>query len=307
LLPGPVPVGVSYGDGNKRTYANEITVGWEKRLPHASSFSATFLVRNDRDAQSSDDVNMFRDPVTGKFLGRVWPDYDAISRTYAPNRIWTNFTALQLLYVRQFSGRWGVNANYWYQINNRIYRQFNPTTENYQYMINPATHLPFKEGDFSNKWGILPRHNARASGFVRLPFGLMVSTVYDYVQCLKFDVFTGDYPLGSAAPRVVLSNGRSVVDPFFNIAYPRAGRRGADMIASDDSHVVNLRVEKTVQLRNGRHIQFSADAFNAFNNGAARSFMGASSWAVDERRADFGVKTNTVPARVGQLGIRFVF
>jgi hypothetical protein len=135
----------------------------------------------------------------------------------------------------------------------------------------------------------------------------MVSTVYDYTQGLKFDAFTGDHPLGSVAPRVTLSNGRSVADPFFNISYPRAGSRGLDMISADDAHIVNLRVEKTIRFRNGQRLQLSADAFNAFNNAAARSFMGASSWAVDERRADFGVKTNTVPARVGQVGVRFVF
>ena len=57
-------------------------------------------------------------------------NYNAINRTYTPNRIWTNFTSLQLLYVRNFSDRWGMNANYWYQLNNRIYRAFGPTNEN---------------------------------------------------------------------------------------------------------------------------------------------------------------------------------
>jgi hypothetical protein len=151
-LPGPFPIGVDYGDGNKRTYANEITVAWEKRLPHASSISATFLMKNTRDHQDSDDVNMARDPATGVFLGRVFPAYDAIRRRYAPNRIWTDFTALQLLYVRHFTDRWGMNANYWYQINNRIYHDFAPTTENWQYMTNPRTNRPFEPSDFSNKW-----------------------------------------------------------------------------------------------------------------------------------------------------------
>ena len=62
------------------------------------------------------------------------------------------------------------------------------------------------------------------------------------------DVTTGDFPLNATAPRMVLSNGRSVADPFFNPAYPRARRRGVDMLAADDAHLVNLRMQKTFTL-----------------------------------------------------------
>jgi hypothetical protein len=46
----------------------------------------------------------------------------------------------------------------------------------------------------------------------------------------------------------------------------------------------------------------SADAFNLFNSDAAFGFL-----SVDARASNFGVKTNFVQPRVGQLGVRFVF
>ena len=57
---------------------------------------------------------------------------------------------------------------------------------------------------------------------------------------------TGDFPLNATAPRVVLSNGRSVADPFFNIAYPLARKNDVNMLKADDAHLVNLRVQKSV-------------------------------------------------------------
>ena len=67
-------------------------------------------------------------------------------------------------------------------------------------------------------------------------------------------------------------------------------------------HLVNLRIQKSFGLGVGRRMELSADAFNLFNADAAFGFLSA-----DERSANFGVKTNFVQPRVGQLGIRIVF
>jgi hypothetical protein len=305
-IEGPFPVGVNYGDGNKRTYAMEYSLAWEKSLPNAGSISATFVMKNSRDHQTGDDINMIRDPITGKFLGRVWPNYDTISRTYAPNRIFTDFTSLQIMYTRNFTSKWGINANYFYQVNSRIYNEFSATSENFQYMISPKTGQPFQPSDFTCNH-VLPHHNARISTFVRMPFDFMISAVYAYTAGPKYDLYTGDYPLGTSAPRVVLSNGRSVTDPFFNIAYPVAGKRGVDTIQADGIHNMNLRIERTFRLPGTARLQVSADAFNVFNGAGAYSFLSAGSWLVDVRRSTYNVPAGYQPARVGQLGIRVVF
>jgi len=44
------------------------------------------------------------------------------------------------------------------------------------------------------------------------------------------------------------------------------------------------------------------DLFNLFNTSAAFGFV-----STDDRSANFGVKTNFVPAQVAQFGVRHVF
>ena len=215
-------------------------------------------------------------------------------RTYAPNYSIQQFRSVQLLYTKNFARQWGINANYWYAFHQTIVQAFNPTRDTLQF-------LGFSEDDLTNNW-VSPRHQARVSSFVRLPLGILVSGFYSLTQGPRSDVLTGDFPLNATAPRVILSNGRSVADPFFNTAYPRAGKRNVDMLAADTVHLVNLRVQKTFALGDVKKLEISGDVFNLFNSDAAFGFLSA-----DARSANFGVKTSIVQPRVGQLGVRFVF
>ena len=117
-----------------------------------------------------------------------------------------------------------------------------------------------------------------------------------------YNVMTGDFPLSATAPRVVLSNGRSVADPFFNITYPLARRNDVNIIRGDDAHQVNLRVQKTIELPGSRRIEVSGDVFNLFNNAAATDFL-----SKDVRSSLFNQPTNYVAAQVGQIGLRVTF
>ena len=103
-------------------------------------------------------------------------------------------------------------------------------------------------------------------------------------------------------PRVALSNGRSVADPFFNVTYPLARKNDVNIIRADDAHQVNLRVQKTVQLTGSRSIEVSGDVFNLFNSAAATDFL-----SKDIRSSLYNQPTNYVPARVGQIGLRVTF
>jgi hypothetical protein len=297
-LPGAFALGVNYGQDNKKTYDNEFSVSWEKSLPRASSFNATFVLKRTWDFQGSDDENIVRDPATGALVGRPFPAFDAVLRTYAPNYTFQQFRSLQLLYTKNFGQRWGMNANYWYGMHQTIQLAFNPTRDTLQF-------LGFTPEDATNNW-VTPRHQARASSFVRLPYGLQLSGLYTFTAGPHLDVLTGTVPLNSAAPTIVLSNGRAVSDPFWTgvaaNAFPRAGRRGAEMLVADNVHLINLRIQKSFDLAVHRKIELSADAFNLFNSDAAFGFLSA-----DARAANFGVKTNFVQPRVGQVGVRFVF
>jgi hypothetical protein len=116
------------------------------------------------------------------------------------------------------------------------------------------------------------------------------------------NVLTGIAALNATAPSVTLANGRVVSDPFFNVAYPRALKNDVDMLTADDSHLVNIRLAKDLVFPGGRRLTLSGDVFNLFNVGAATGFL-----SVDSRSANFGIPTNYVPARAGQLGLRLTF
>ena len=295
---GAFALGVNYGLDNKKTYDNEFSASWEKRLPSASSFNVTFLVKRTWDFQGSDDSNIVRDASTGAFLGRPFPAFDAVLRTYAPNYSFQQFRSLQFLYTKNFGQRWGMNANYWYGMHQSIQLKFNPTRDILPY-------LGFTTEDATNNW-VTPLHQSRISSFIKLPYGVMVSGVYSFTAGPHSDVLTGNAPLNSTAPTIVLSNGRTVSDPFYTgtaaNAFPRAGKRGVDMLIADNVHLVNLRAQKSFDFGRSRKIELTADGFNLFNSDAAFGFLSA-----DARSGNFGIRTNFVQPRVGQLGVRFVF
>ena len=299
-LAGVLPLGVAFGDMkdgsilNGRTYVNEFSGGWEHRLPHTSSVSTTFLWKRNWDYQNGDDLNVIRDPKTGALIDRPFPDYDAVINTYNPNYTWQQNRSLQLLYTKAFAGAWGVNANYSYIVSTTLRTRWNPTRDTLQfYGISP--------GDvFSQRAS--PRHHARFSGFVKVPYDVTLSLFYSYSQGGRFNVMTGDFPLSAIAPRVVLSNGRSVADPFFNIAYPVARKNDVTMLKADDAHLVNLRIQKSVPLPGRRKVELSGDVFNLFNNAAATNFS-----SVDVRSSLYQQPSNYVPARVAQVGVRVTY
>jgi hypothetical protein len=300
-LSGGFPLGTAFGDmkdgsiHNGRTYVNEFSGSWEHKLPRTSSLSTTFLWRRNWDYQSGDDLNLVRDPKTGALVGRPFPDFDAVINTYNPNYTWQQNRSLQLLYTKAFAGRWGVNSNYSYIVSETFRTRWNDTRDQLQfYGISPDdVHIARRT----------PRHHARFSGFVNLPYDLTLSAFYSYSQGQRFDVMTGDFPLNATAPRVTLSNGRSVADTqFFNIAYPLARKNDVNMLKTDDANLVNLRVQKSIALPGRRKVELSADVFNLFNVAAATDFLNK-----DIRSSLFAQPTNYVQARVAQLGIRATF
>jgi hypothetical protein len=299
-LPGGFPLGVNFGDTkdgsvrNGRTYQNEFSGSWEHQLPRNSSINTTFVWRRFWDYQSGDDYNVIRDPRTGALVDRPFPDFDSAINTYNPNYTWQQQKSWQLLYTRMFAGKWGINANYSYIFAGTYRTRWNPTRDELQfYGISPADVTSEKTS---------PRHHARFSGYVNLPYDVMLSLFYTFSQGSKFNVMTGDFPLNATAPRVVLSNGRAVSDPFFNTAYPLARKNDVDMLSADNAHLVNLRIQKSVPLPGRHKIDFSADVFNLFNSAAATDFL-----SKDIRSSLYAQPTNYVPARVAQVGVRTTF
>lgn len=299
-LPGGFAVGTASGrskDNSEtagRATNNEFSAGWERRLPANSSISAVFLWRRTWDVKSNIDLNVVRDEGTGRLLGRPFPDFNAVNQTVQRQFQWFQNRSLQLLYNKNFAGNWGVNGTYWYLITTSARTLWNPTTDTLQFLgFSPADLLSQRSTG---------RHRLRVSTFANLGFGVTGSLYYSYSEGNWSNVMTGDFALNAPAPTVRLSNGRVVADPFFNPAYPRGGRNDVDMIKADDSHIVNLRMEKSFTLPGNRKVSLSGDAFNLFNAAAARSFLSS-----DVRNANFGVPSGYQPPRVGQMTLRFTF
>jgi hypothetical protein len=299
FLPGGFPIGLNFGGTpddrihNGRTYVNEFSGSWEHRLPRSSSFTTTFVLRRFWDYQSGDDLNVTRDPVTGSLIGRPFPQYDTIRNTYNPNYTWQEQRSLQFLFTRNFIGAWGMNANYSYIMASTFRTRWNPTSDQLQfYGISPE--------DVTSQ-RTAPRNHGRISTFVKLPFETTFSAFYIYTGPNRSNVMTGIAALNATAPSVTLSNGRVVSDPFFNVAYPRALKNDVDMLTAADSHLVNIRLAKDFVFGQSR-LTVSGDVFNLFNVGASTGFLSA-----DVRSSNFGIPTNYVPARVGQIGVRMTF
>jgi hypothetical protein len=299
-LVGAPPLGLDFGPskdgsdtGPTRTYVNEFSGSWEHGLGSTGSFTTVFLWRRTWDVKTFIDLNNVRNPVTGALVGRPFPAYDAI-RQEVQSPMWGQTRSLQFLYAKHFGGRWGINSNYVYVITTTARFKWLAESDTFQFLgISPDDALSQRATG---------RHRVRLSTFVRLPFDVQGSAYYSYQQGNRSNVMTGDFPLNAAASTVVLSNGRVVSDPFFNPAYPRARKNDVDMIKADDTHFVNLRIEKGFALPANRRISVSGDIFNLLNAAAASTFLSA-----DVRSANFARPSGYQSARVGQLAVRFVF
>ena len=114
---------------------------------------------------------------------------------------------------------------------------------------------------------------------------------------------TGDFAAERDRAAVTLSNGRVGVRSVLQhrlSARAQERRRHADGRRFTPGEPPAVR--KICRCRGGRKIALSGDVFNLFNVGAATGFLSA-----DARSSNFGVRTNYVPARVGQLGLRLTF
>jgi hypothetical protein len=105
---------------------------------------------------------MIRDPITGAFLGRIFEDFDAVRNTYNPNYTWQQNRSINFLYTKNFAGDWGINSAYWYLVSSGYRTRWSPTSDTLQFQ-------GFSPTDDNTDWAT-PRHNARLSSFVRLPF-----------------------------------------------------------------------------------------------------------------------------------------
>jgi len=96
--------------------------------------------------------------------------------------------------------------------------------------------------------------------------------------------------------------GQNDAEPY---GYEAKQQKSKEAVAHHDDSSANLSdgiAFFNFPVGNRVRLEGMLDAFNLFNSDAAFGFL-----SVDARASTFGVKTNFVQPRVGQVGVRFVF
>lgn len=213
----------------------------------------------------------------GKFVGRLFPDHDTIwMRTWygGNDRRWKfDYKGLQFNIKRNFTGRWGLMANYSFMWRKYHKLQFDPT--------DPKLYVYSSPRDLDmNNYGI--RWTFHFSAFYRLPWDILMSTFVSGDSSIWMNDLTGDYAWDATAPRVTLSNGRRVSDIVWSAfnSYFAGKKWGQQGRYTDDIWKVNARLSKGFRINKFR-LEFACDFYNIFN------WAGYSSFQTLDIRRDF--------------------
>jgi hypothetical protein len=293
---GSLPINASFNRNLQMEYNDELTVGYERKLPGDIAAEAAFIYRKIAIGEASDANVVFAD---GTFE-RIDPDFNAVNRREfleGDQRMRkVSYKSLQVSLRRNFTSRSGVLASFSRFFTKMDFLRFDPT-ETFQFAYASVDDL-----DRSN-YG--PRWNVKVAGYYTFPKDFSVSAFLNGTSGQWVNDITGDYAWNDDAPRVSLSNGRVVSDIIWQArnSYFAGRRYGASGRYSDNTYNLNLRAQKGINLGGRRRLELSADLYNAFNWGAFASFQSA-----DVRRLDvYPVQITPQRPRALQANVRFAF
>jgi hypothetical protein len=211
-----------------------------------------------------EDVNaVFQD---GQFAGRRFPDFDTIwQRTWygGDDRRWKfNYKGLQFNIKRNFTGKWGLMANYSLMWRKYFKLKFDPTDPKQFVYASPSD---LDMNNYGIGWAI------HFSAFYRLPWDILLSTFINGTAGIFQSDTTGDYAWDATAPTIKLAPGqtgtvRTVADIVWQAKnnYFAGKKWGAQGRYTDDIWSVNVRLAKGFRIDKYR-IEFACDFYNIFN------------------------------------------
>lgn len=292
---GTIGYNPDYNVDMKMEYNDEIVASFEIPLFNQLVFEVTGIYRWIHTSYQEDINAVFEN---GAFVDRVFPSFDTIwQRTFysgSDRRTKYSFNGLQFNIKRNFTGTWGMMANY--SLHNRYYKKlaFDPTDPD-QFVYADPSALDM------DRYGI--RWSFHFSFFYRFPWEIMLSTFINGNSGIFMSNRTGDYDVTESAPRVTLSNGRRVADIVWSAKnnYYEGKKWGSSGRYTDDIWSINFRLSKTFRV-SWTQWEIAFDLYNAFNFGGYRSFQ-----SVDVRHDYYDIKTNPQPPRSAQLYFRFAF
>lgn len=299
----PLAYAPDYNKDMKMEYNDEFTLSFEREILKNVVFDVTYLYRIINTSYMEDVNAVF---TNGELSGRVFPDFNTIwQRTWygGDDRYWKfDYKSLQFNIKRNFSGRWGMMANY-----SLMWRQY------YKLRFDPGDPKQFvyaspRDLDMKN-YGI--GWTLHISAFYRLPWDILLATYVSGSAGIFQADTTGDYAWDASAPTITLSNGRKVA----NIAWQArnnyfAGKKWGDQGRyTDDIWSVNFRLAKGLSV--GRYrFEVAIDVYNAFNWASYTSFEStdlrrnfADSSGINRYLNKIGPQT----PRAAQLTVKFEF
>lgn len=299
----PLAYPPDYNKDMQMEYNDEFLISFEREIIKNISFDTTFIYRNIY-VSNAEDVNAIFE--NGRFVGRRFPEFDTIwMRTWygGDERRWKfDYKGLQFNIKRNFTGRWGLIANY-----SRMWRNYYKLRwdlgDPKQFIYNSPRDLDMK--NYGIRWAV------HVSAFYRLPWDILISTFINGTSGIFQADITGDYAWDAPAPTITLSNGRKVADIVWQEKnnYFVGKRWGASGRYTDNIWNVNARLAKRVRIdRLG--FEIAIDFYNLFNWAAYQSYQ-----SLDVRR-DYvdstGInwyrnKIAPQTPRAAQLTIKFEF
>lgn len=284
-----------YNKDMEMEFNDELVLSYEKEVFWDMAFEATFIYRKIHTSYQEDINAVFEN---GAFVDYRFPDYSTIwQRTFYhgdDRRTSFDFKGLQFNIKRNFTGKWGMMANYSFHWRNYRKLAFDPTDADQFVYANPS------DLDMEN-YGV--RWSFHASAFYRLPWDIMVSTYVNGQSGIFMSDRTGDYDVTASAPRVTISNGRGVSDLVWGAknSYYVGKKWGTQGRYTDNLWSVNFRLSKAVQFGRVR-VEAMVDVYNLFNWAAYTSFD-----SVDIRSDYYNDKTSPQEPRAAQLSLKIGF
>jgi len=284
-----------YNKDMKMEYNDEVVLSFERELFANIAFETSFIYRKINTSYQEDINAVFSN---GQFVDYRFPDFNTIwQRTFysgSDRRTSFDYKGLQFNIKRNFTGKWGMMANYSFHW--RTYKQlaFDPTDPK-QFVYGDASALNMK--NYGVTWSF------HLSTFYRLPWDIMVAAFVTGQSGVFVSDRTGDYDVTQSAPRVTISNGRRVSDLVwgaFNSYY--VGKEwGTQGRTTDQLWSVNFRLSKAIQLGHFR-VEAIMDVFNAFNWASYNTFD-----SVDVRSEYYKDKVGPQSPRSFQVSLRIGF
>lgn len=285
-----------------RNISRPVTSVWEyvlsvqRQLPGRIAVDVAYVQREYGHFPDMVDRNLILDIPNRKFVGRVDPRFDEMIDVVDTDRVKREYRAVQIWLNRRFADRWQFNGSYTYAID-RQKGEFG-----YGRAVDAAQQFAY--GDMADEFfetEVGGRHNLKLSGSYTFPWDITAGVYFSqFSDAIAYDTYQ-QFPAGTAAPRVTLSNGRVVSDPLFNptlLVAPPSEKVGREVGGTE---LLNFQLQKRFAIRD-HGFKVTALVYNALNAATYTSYL-----STNVNHPNYNRLSGAQRPRAGQLSFGWEF